>query len=166
MSRPLVLALTAALATTACYRPPPPPNGAAGNRAEGERDADARYEPPPLSEAARLEAERLKSLGPVYTPYERGPRLIWDEAAQRALVETLAPVVEERRLPIRTQALLWVLVRADGLVVDAVVQTSSSRDAFDRAALELARKLRFVPATTDGKPVPVWVIREISLLMQ
>lgn len=162
----LALALVAGLA---CYRLPPPQDGPrGGSRERGEQSAEAtRAEPPPVSDAQRAEAERLQALGPVYTPYGQGPRPLWDEAAQRAVVETLAPVVEARGLPVATRALVWVLVGADGRVVDAVVQTSSSSEPFDRAALDLASKLLFDPARAeDGGRVPVWVIREISLLMQ
>lgn len=165
----MVLALAFVVAGLACYRLPPPRNGPAGGASErGEETGRAtRPEPPPVSEAQRAEAERLQALGPVYTPYDQGPRLLWDEAAQRAVVETLAPVIEARGLPVTTRGLVWVLVGAGGRVVDAVVQTSSSSEPFDGAALELASRLRFDPARAeDGGRVPVWVIREISLLMQ
>lgn len=173
----IAIAAALALAGSSCYRLPPPGSGADGDsrEASGERrPADrnegraeaTRPEPPPVSEGARIETERLQALGPTYTPFEQGPRLIWDRVAQRAVVETLAPVIEAQGLPVTTRALLWVLVGADGRVVDAVVQTHSSSTAFDRAALELAPKLLFDPARANGERVPVWVIREISLLMQ
>lgn len=169
MSRLAALALCLAISGVACYRAPPSrsgPSGADDRSGRAGGDPSATYEPPPVSEADRIETERLRNLGPVHTPYEQGPRLIWDDAAQRAVVDVLAPVVESRRLPIRTRALVWVLVGVDGTSVDAVVQTSSASEPFDRAAIELAKRLRFIPAAVDGKRVPVWVIREISLLMQ
>lgn len=173
MTRALVLALAVAVGSVACQRLPPPGSGAGegpgqrgGETGEAGRSEASRPAPPPVPDSVRAETERLKALGPAYTPYEEGPRLIWDEVAQRAVVETLAPVIESRDLPVSTRALLWVLVGADGVVAAAVVQTSSSIDAFDRAALALAEELRFAPARTDGNRVPAWVIREISLLMQ
>ncbi|MFQ5678062.1 MAG: energy transducer TonB [Gemmatimonadota bacterium] len=110
--------------------------------------------------------ERLKALGPIYTPYEVSPRLRWDEDTQRLLVETLAPVLEENELPVGTHALVWVLIGADGAVADAVIQTTSESEAFDEAALKVAKGLRFLPAGVGGQPVAVWVIREISLTME
>lgn len=171
-----------AVASAACIplpRPGDPATEGEGQppgevRSEGEASArDGAAEAPssaapayPLSERARVEAERLRELGPVYTPYDRGPRIRWDEASQRAVVDELAPLVEAEGLPLRTRTLLWVLVGADGVVVDATVQTRSSSEAFDRAALELVAALPFVPALAEGRRVPVWVIREVSLLMQ
>lgn len=171
-----------ALGAAACIPLPRPGDPAAAEEGEPRREvsregeaavadaADERSSPAPpaypLSERARVEAERLQELGPVYTPYDRGPRIRWDEASQRAVVEKLAPVVEREGLSLRTRALLWVLVGADGRAVDATVQTSSASEAFDRAALELVSALPFVPAVADGRRVPVWVIREVSLLMQ
>lgn len=156
-----LLAILLALAGVGCYRLPPPESPAAG-----ETGGEPALSVSEVSERARVETERLRSLGPVYTPYDRGPRLVWYEAAHRAVIEALAPVVEAQRLPVRTRTLLWLLVGADGRVVDARVQTSSASERFDRAALALAEQLLFEPAIADGRRAPVWVIREISLLMQ
>lgn len=129
----------------------------------GTRQTDR---PTRLSEIARIEVERLTALGPIYTPYEVGPRIVWSETTQRLLVETLAPVVEEEGLPVSTHALVWVLIGANGAVADTVIQTTSEVAAFDEAALKVAKGLRFVPAGVGGQPVAVWVIREISLTME
>lgn len=155
--------LLAALLAPGCIRPPPPGSGSS-ERPGGTAAAPSVQ--PASTEQARVEAERLKALGPIYTPYDRGPRIAWDEEVQRTLTETLVPVLERHRLPVRTRTLAWVLVGADGAVWDAVVQTSSGNAAFDEAALEVARALRFVPAVVDRRPAGAWVIREISLLMQ
>jgi TonB family protein len=50
---------------------------------------------------------------------------------------------------------LKLLVGADGLVHDAVVQKSSGHPALDNAALVL-NHCRFAPATRGGKPVDFW----------
>jgi protein TonB len=50
---------------------------------------------------------------------------------------------------------LKLLVGADGLVHDAVVQQSSGHLDLDRAALVL-NHCRFAPATRGGKPVDFW----------
>lgn len=148
-------------AVSACR--PHPPEGPSPSAARAPAEAPAGTT---VSETARSETERLKEAGPTYTPYDRGPRPVWDEEAQRALVEVLAPVVEAQRLPVNARALVWTLVGPDGRVADAVVQTTSSNAAFDRAAVAVAKRLRFRPATTEGRPLPVWVIREVSLVMR
>lgn len=155
--------LSGSLAVAGC-RPHPPeggpsPSAAAGSPAKAPADAA-------VAEGAWRETERLKEAGPSYTPYDRGPRQVWDDEAQRALVEVLAPVVEAQRLPVNTRTLVWTLVGPDGRVADAVVQTSSGNGAFDRASVQLAKRLRFRPATAEGGAIPVWVIREVSLMMQ
>ncbi|MFQ5690957.1 MAG: energy transducer TonB [Gemmatimonadota bacterium] len=104
--------------------------------------------------------------GPAYTPYDEGPQAIWDEEIQKLLVDTLLPVLRKHDLPARTETLLWVLIGPDGQVADAVVQTSSGNEEYDRAAEAVAVRMRFRPALRAGHAVPVWVIRDISLVMQ
>lgn len=173
--RSVLLALLAPLLlATGCWRPPPPPDARPPDRPARQPDGDAEpagtrsgEEPPaPPAEAVAAEVERLRKLGPIYTPYETGPRLVWNVDSERLLTERLLPVLRERDLPARTHALYWVLVAADGSVADVVLQTSSEVAPFDEAAAEVARRLRFRPAVTNGRPHAVWVIRDISLLMQ
>ncbi|MGH7541158.1 MAG: energy transducer TonB, partial [Gemmatimonadota bacterium] len=110
-------------------------------------------------------AELLES-GPSYVPHDESPRTVWDADSQAMLTRTLLPVLRRDGLPARIQARLWLLIRSDGTVADAVLQTSSGHEAFDEAAGEVARRLRFVPARRAGQPVATWVVRAISLLMQ
>ena len=131
---------------------------------EGDPTADASL-PPPAPDA-EADLARLREAGPTYTPYERGPRLLWGVESERLLTSRLLPVLREEELPARTRALFWVLVGPEGRVAEAVLQTSSGNDAFDAAAGEVAAGLRFFPATVGGRAVPVWVVREVSLLMQ
>jgi len=75
-------------------------------------------------------------------------------------------VLRAESLPASTSMIVWVLVGGDGLVADVVLHTTSSNAAFDRAATDVARGLRFYPAMRGERAVPAWVIREISLVMQ
>ena len=52
-------------------------------------------------------------------------------------------------------ALVWLHVQKDGSVAEARIIDSSGRSELDDAALRVSRTLRFVPAQSEGKPVPV-----------
>ena len=115
---------------------------------------------------AETELAQLRASGPTYISYDEGPRLVWDTEAEALLATTLLPVIRSEDLDAGTAANLWLLVRADGRVDAIVVQTSSDNTAFDSAAERAARALIFAPALRDGRAVPLWILREISLLMR
>jgi TonB family protein len=112
------------------------------------------------------EVQELRALGPAYIPVDQGPETIWNTDTQALLTRTLLPVLREQGLPARTSALYWVLIREDGTAAEVIVQTSSGNEAFDEAGMRFIRQLDFLPAFRSNRPVPSWVIREISLLMQ
>ncbi len=115
---------------------------------------------------AGTELEQLRASGPTYFSYDEGPRLVWDTEAEALLATTLLPVIRAEELDANTAANLWLLVRADGRVDASVVQTSSDNSAFDAAAERAARSLIFAPALRDGRAVPLWILRDISLLIR
>lgn len=111
--------------------------------------------------------EVLLEKGPTYTDYAIGPELLPGEWLSDLLGATLAPVVDRNDgVSTDTHALYWVLVDREGEVRDAVLHTSSRSDAFDKAARAVAERLRYRPAVTDGRAVPVWVLARVSLLMR
>ena len=57
---------------------------------------------------------------------------------------------------------VWALVDASGDVIDTRLQESSGHALLDQAALRVARRFRFVPATEDGCAVPVWIAFPIT----
>ena len=116
--------------------------------------------------AAEAELAQLRESGPAYVAYEAGARLVWDTDAEAALATTLLPVIRSEGLDADIGATIWLLVRTDGRVETTVIQASSDNEAFDAAAGRAASALLFAPALRDGRPVPVWVLREISLLMR
>lgn len=63
---------------------------------------------------------------------------------------------EERRLG--GTVVLTLLVSAEGAVTEALVHESSGHDFFDRAAREAALSFRFLPATSNGKPIAARVL--------
>ena len=116
--------------------------------------------------AAAAELAELRESGPVYVASEEPARLVWDTDAEATLATTLLPVIRAEGLDANIAASIWILVRADGRVEATAIQTSSGDQAFDAAAARAARALLFAPALRAGRAAPVWVLREISLLMR
>ncbi len=122
--------------------------------------------PAPAPSDDSEEVQELRALGPAFIPFDQGPETIWNTDAQAMLTRTLLPVLRAEGLSARTSAIYWVLIREDGTAAEVVVQTSSGNEAFDLAGMEVIRRLDFLPAFRSNRPVPSWVVREISLLMQ
>ena len=116
--------------------------------------------------AAAAELAELRESGPVFVPHDEAPRLVWDTEAEAALATTLLPVIRGEGLDPNIAASIWLLVRTDGRVEATAIQTTSGDGAFDAAAVRAARGLLFAPALRGGRVAPVWVLREISLLMR
>lgn len=116
--------------------------------------------------AVEAELAELRQSGPAYVAHDEAARLVWDTDAEAALATTLLPVIRREGLDADIAASIWLLVRIDGRVEATAVQISSGDQAFDAAAVRAARGLLFAPALRDGRPTPVWVLREISLLMR
>lgn len=113
------------------------------------------------------DVDSLRALGPVYTPYRRGPRLATREERLDGLLKaTLVPVIRRYELPPDEWARYWVLVDADGRVRATTLQLPSGHSSFDAAARAVAENLAYEPALRDERPVPVWVLVRVSLLMR
>lgn len=56
----------------------------------------------------------------------------------------------------------WILIDTEGTVVAATISRPSAYAALDRAALEVAKGMRFTPAENRQGVVPVWVRKEIA----
>ncbi len=61
-----------------------------------------------------------------------------------------------RRVPLGTEAQVFMFVNERGRVVRSVIYESSGIDGFDRGAARSAHRWRFQPATIDGKPACAW----------
>jgi TonB family protein len=77
------------------------------------------------------------------------------EEISRALA--LAYPIRQRDAGMGGAVTMWFFIDEEGEVVKRLIRTSSGDCDFDRAALEVARKMRFRPALLDGKPTKVWV---------
>nr|MDP2470868.1 energy transducer TonB [Candidatus Palauibacterales bacterium] len=63
---------------------------------------------------------------------------------------------------IEGEVLLWVYVESDGSPGVCQVHQSSGYAPLDRVAEEVARKMRFSPATCRDRPVGVWIAQPIQ----
>lgn len=121
----------------------------------------------PAGPVTTTDVEKLEEMGPVYTPYRVGPTLATREERLDGLLKaTLVPVIRRYELPPDEWARYWVLVDAEGRVRTTVLQLPSGHSSFDAAARAVAENLEFTPARRDDRPVPVWILTRISLLMR
>lgn len=88
------------------------------------------------------------------------PRLRNPAEVQRMLRDALP---ESDRAEGGTSCVVWVYVGPSGSVRQVRLETSSGADAFDRAALEVARSMQFSPGTAGNRPVGMWVQQTLSL---
>lgn len=132
--------------------------------AEEASDVDDGY---PAGPVTTTDVEELEAMGPVYTPYRVGPTLTTRaERLDGLLKATLVPVIRRYELPPDEWARYWLLVDAEGQVRTTVLQLPSGHSSFDEAARAVAESLEFEPARRDDRPVPVWILSRISLLMR
>ncbi|HEU5210806.1 MAG TPA: M56 family metallopeptidase [Longimicrobiales bacterium] len=92
---------------------------------------------------------------PAFTPFDERPELTNRADVARALEENYPPLL--RDAGIGGEALIWFLIAEDGNVLQLRTEKSSGHDALDRAALNVAKQMKFAPARLDDEPVPVWV---------
>lgn len=136
------------------------------DRQEAE-EADDGGDGYPAGPVTTTDVEELEAMGPVYTPYRVGPRLATRaERLDGLLKATLVPVIRRHELPPDEWARYWLLVDAEGRVRTTVLQLPSGHSSFDDAARAVAENLEFEPARRDDRPVPVWILTRISLLMR
>ena len=62
--------------------------------------------------------------------------------------------------PQRWTAVIRQRIGADGVVLDARLQPGSGKPELDRLALQPVFARRWRPATLDGRPVEVWLLRD------
>ncbi len=110
--------------------------------------------PPPRPARASPEEDR-----PRFIPYDTPPRLL-NPAEIRALLQRDYPAAL-REARVEGKVVIWAYVDIEGTVGKAHVQHSSGFAAMDRAALDVAREMRFSPALNRDKKTPVWVQQSI-----
>lgn len=156
----LLLGASIGLLAAACETPTPPAadGGDEEVAAAGERSS---------AEAARADAGL--DLGaaapggpddaPHWIPRDVDPRPKNDREIARLLREHYPDDLRERA--VTGEVSVWLFIDDGGAVEDARILEPSDRKAFNEAALEVARRMRFEPAVRDGEPVGVWVARTL-----
>jgi protein TonB len=96
---------------------------------------------------------------PRFIPYDTPPKLLNPEEIRELLQRDYPAALREAR--VEGKVIIWAYVDIEGRVGTARVQQSSGFAAMDRAALEVAREMRFSPALNRDKKTPVWVQQSI-----
>jgi protein TonB len=110
--------------------------------------------PPPRPARASSEEDR-----PRFIPYDTPPKLLNPEEIRALLQRGYPAALREAR--VEGKVIIWAYVDIEGRVGTAHVQQSSGFAAMDRAALDVAREMRFSPALNRDKKTPVWVQQSI-----
>ncbi len=90
-----------------------------------------------------------------FTPMTLRPELRNAGEVARALARLYPPALRDAGIGGTT--LVWFHIDVNGRVVETRLRESSGYEAFDRAALEVAGRMRFSPAYNRDQRVPVWV---------
>lgn len=105
--------------------------------------------PPPITrgdDESRTEA---------FTVFTVAPRLLNREEVERSLQRAYPAMLRDAGVGARVE--LRVHVDENGRMISAEVSRSGGHSAFDRAALDVARIMRFSPALNRDRRVSVWV---------
>lgn len=92
------------------------------------------------------------------------PKLLNNHEVATALERFYPPGL--RDLGIGGTVNVWFFIDRAGRVQEAVVGDPSPYGSFNRAALRVARIMRFTPAYNGGEPVPVWVALDVTFEVQ
>ena len=140
----------AALLVVACDAPIP---------SESEADGADEVTATAPSVASSVEESRDGDR-PRFVPRDVAPRAVNDREIRNLLVERYPPLLKDAG--VRGSTRVWIYVDRGGAVENVRIQKSSGYESMDRAALEVARQMEFEPARSDGRPVGVWVSRQIT----
>lgn len=97
---------------------------------------------------------------PSFTPFTVAPNLS-NRAEVVAALEAEYPA-ELRDAGIGGTTTIWFYIDAEGAVTDTRIHEASGSPELDRAALEVARTMRFAPALKGDEPTAVWVAFPIT----
>lgn len=116
-------------------------------------DDTGRVLPPPPSRSA-------PSAGPRWIPRDQDPVVANAEEVRRLLLDRYPGQLRDDG--VGGSVTLWLFVDETGSVTRVRVQESSSVEALDRAAEEVAREMEFRPARSGDRPIGVWVQQNLS----
>ena len=92
---------------------------------------------------------------PSFTPFDVAPVLQNRGELATALRREYPPRLRDAEVGGRVT--VWIRLDVQGVVQDVRINTSSAHPALDEAALNVARIMRFSPATDENGPVPAWI---------
>ena len=101
---------------------------------------------------------------PSFIPRDVDPRATNDDEIRRLLKRYYPPML--RDAGIGGTVTLWLFVNDQGAVEKIQLQKSSGYEAFDQAAVKVAKNMEFKPAINRDKPIGVWVSRNITFNVQ
>jgi protein TonB len=148
--------------------PPPPeqiarpatPKVAEANVDEDVTIAPTTFEENPVEKLPPPPKAGSPSDRPSFIPRDVDPRAVNDGEIQSLLKRLYPPML--RDAGIGGTVTLWLFVNDEGQVEKMQVQKSSGYDAFDKAAVKVAKQMEFKPAINRDKPIGVWVSRRIT----
>lgn len=97
---------------------------------------------------------------PRWIPRDVDPRALNDGEITRLLQRLYPPGL--RAAGIGGRVTLWLFVDAEGRVDRVHVQEASRYEAFDSAAVAVAKQMNFAPARSGDRPIGVWVQRTVT----
>ena len=95
-----------------------------------------------------------------YVAYDEAPYLLNSKHVLKTLHEQYP--AELRETGISGSVVLWMFVDESGTVAKAQVYDGADQEAFNDAALVIARGMKFRPATRDEEPVGVWILQQLD----
>lgn len=101
---------------------------------------------------------------PTPSAFTDPPGLINRAEIGRLLGEAYPPLL--RDAGIGGRAALWLFIDEAGVVREARLAETSGYEGLDRAAEQVARRMRFNPAKNEGRPVATWIQVPITFQME
>ena len=89
------------------------------------------------------------------------PRLLNQETLDRLIREEGSRAIQYGRIPptgsFFAETIVHAFIDERGRIGRTIVNTSSERDFWDRAAVRVIGRGRFQPARCEGRPVAIWI---------
>ncbi|MXX67916.1 MAG: TonB family protein [Gemmatimonadales bacterium] len=123
--------------------------------ADADRSLDIEENPLALLAERAAQAEQ-----PTFVAFDTPPLLQNGSEIQQVLMRAYPRDLMNAGTGGRVE--MWLYVDLSGAVANQEIKTSSGNDALDRAAMEVARQMRFRPASNQGEPTAVWVSQWVT----
>jgi TonB family protein len=104
------------------------------------------------------EPDELSSV-PFVVPMDVAPKLLNQTEVQTAVAKNYPAML--RDAGIAGKAKVWIRVNEEGKPVSWQLKAGSGFDGLDSAAMRVAPTMKFTPAMSQLKPIPVWISIDI-----